>query len=154
MCNRPKVIFRNSFCFVRFFCNIRDESFDEEDQNCASQVGRPGRSLKSKNKNIENKTETPSRTHRKTRIVRHPKTSRSVVPSFPENVLGNPKNGGTTYQWVVQEAPKISMKMQSMLISINFMVVSVILQIVMVQDLVDPGIRNFRSYSWNRVYFS
>ena len=61
-------------------------------KKCASQHGRPGRSLKSEKKTKEDrKTRDPPRRHRKTRIVRHPKTSRSwnkakpsVVPSDPE----------------------------------------------------------------------
>ena len=47
------------------------------------------------------------------------------MPSFPKEVLGNPKNGGTTYQWVVQKTLKNYMKVQNVLISINFMVLSV-----------------------------
>ena len=78
----------------------------------------------------------------------------SVVPSFPENVLGSPKNRGTTYQWVAQDVLENPMKVQNVLIPIDFMVVSVILQIMMVQDLVDPCFCNFRSYSRNKMCFS
>ena len=57
-------------------------------------------------------------------------------------------------KWVVQETLKNSMKVQNVLIPINFMFVNVNPQIVMLQDLLDPYFRLFRRYSQNRMYFS